>query len=65
MVEQIIFSPEMKRSVIISNKDFKILGNLKVSGKPQNFIELFPSAQFSSRNENFVSASKNLLKGRN
>ena len=36
----------------------------KVSGKSQNFIKLLPSAQFSPRNENFVSTSKSLLKNR-
>ena len=30
-----------------------------------NFIELLPSAQSSARNENAVTASKNLLKNRN
>ena len=33
--------------------------------KSQNFIELLSSAEPSSRNENFVSPSKNLLKNRN
>ena len=33
--------------------------------KSQNFVELLSSAQPSSRNENFVSPSKNLLKNRN
>ena len=51
---QIFFSPQVKRSVIISNKHgtyelphdlpndlrLKILGNWERSGKPQNFIEL-------------------------
>ena len=35
--------------------------------KPQNFKELLPSAQClvpSARNQNFVSAGKNLLKNR-
>ena len=36
-----------------------------ISGKSQNFIELLSSAQPSSRNEHFVSPSKNLLKNRN
>ena len=36
-----------------------------MSLKSQNFRELLPSAQFSSRNENFVSTSKNLPKNRN
>ena len=33
--------------------------------KSQNFIEFLTSAQSSSRNENFVSTSKKLLKNRN
>ena len=37
----------------------------EISGKPQNFIELLPSAQSSPRIENFVNPSKNLLKNRN
>ena len=36
-----------------------------MSLKSQNFRELLPSAQFSSRNENFVSTSKSLPKNRN
>ena len=36
----------------------------KLSGKFQNFIELFPNPQYS-QNENFVSTSKNLLRNRN
>ena len=42
----------------------RILGNWEISGKSQNFIELLPSAQSSSRNESFVSTSKNSLKNR-
>ena len=38
---------------------------LELSGKSQNFIELLPSAQLSFRNENIISASKNLLKNKN
>ena len=36
-----------------------------ISGKSQNFIELLSTAQPPSRNEHFVSPSKNLLKNRN
>ena len=43
----------------------RILGNEKISGKSQNFLELLGNAQSSSRNESFVSTSKNLLKNRN
>ena len=37
----------------------------EISGKSQNFMKLLPSAQPPSRNENFVSTSKSLLKNRN
>ena len=54
MVEQIFLSPQMKRSVIISNNygiyelphklpndlRLSILGNLEISEKSPNFIEL-------------------------
>ena len=40
----------------------RLLGNWEISGKSQNFIELLPSDQSSSKNENFVNTSKNLLK---
>ena len=43
----------------------RISGNQKISGEHQHFIELLPSALSSSRNENFVSTSKNLLENRN
>ena len=71
MVEQIFFSPQVKRSVIISNKcgiyevpnelGVRILGNWEISGKSQ----LCPSAQSSSLNQNFVKTSKKQLKNRN
>ena len=62
MVEQIFFSPQVKRSIIISNihgiyelphelpndLTLRILGNLEISGKSQNFTELWPTAQSSS-----------------
>ena len=38
---------------------------LTMSGNSQNVREILPSAQSSSRNENFVSASKNLMKNKN
>ena len=42
-----------------------ILGNLEISGKSQDFIELFCSAQSSFRNEKLiVGNSKNLIKDR-
>ena len=39
--------------------------NQEISVKSQKFKELYPSAQFSSENENFVNISKRLLKNRN
>ena len=36
-----------------------------ISGKSLNFIELLSSTQLSSRNEDFVSPSQNLLKNKN
>ena len=59
MFEQIFISPQVKRSVMISNKhciyklpdelsnDLKLrtLGNQEILGKSQDFIELLPSAQ--------------------
>ena len=43
----------------------RILRNQDISGKSQTFIELLPNAYSLSRNENFVSTSKNLLKNKN
>ena len=76
---QSLFSSQMKRSVIISNKYGiyelshelgknlrpRTVGNWEISGKFQNFIELYPSAKSSSQNKNIVNASKKLLKNRN
>ena len=42
----------------------RILGNWETS-RSQNFIELQPSAQSSSQNENFVDTSKKMLENRN
>ena len=78
-VEQTFLSPQMKRSMIISNKHgiymlphdlkkdlrMRILGNQEISGKSQNFIELLPNVWSPSRNGNLVSTIKNLLKNRN
>ena len=44
---------------------FRILINYKITGENQNFTKLLPNAQSVSRNETFVSTSKNLLKNRN
>ena len=52
MFEQILISPQVKRSVMISNKHciYELpdeLSNdlkLRILGKSQNFIELLPSA---------------------
>ena len=79
MFYQIFFSPEVKRSVIISSKHgiyelpheflnnlrLRILGNYKISVKSQNVIELQPSAQPYSQNKNFVNTSKKPMKNRN
>ena len=43
----------------------RVLENQEISGKSQKCKELLPSAQSSSRNKNFASTSKNLLKKRN
>ena len=43
----------------------RILRNSEILEESLNFVELLPNAQSSSRNENFVSTSKNLLKNRN
>ena len=74
MVEQIFLSPQVRQSMIISNKhviyDFShkllnnYIGSQEISRKSQNFVELLPSALSSSQNEKFVSASKNLLKNK-
>ena len=59
MFEQILISPQVKRSVMISNKHciyelpdelsndlkLRILGKQEILGKSQNFIELLPSAE--------------------
>ena len=76
MVEQIFLSPQVKRSVIISNKlDYtrcltscqtRTLGSLETSVKSQNSIESSPNAQPHPQNENAASTtSKNLPKSRN
>ena len=68
MVEQFFLSPQVKQSVIISNKYsmYELPHELQnISGKFQTFIELLLSAQSSSQNENFVNTSKKLLKNRN
>ena len=70
MVEQIFLSLQVRQSVIISNKHgictfpHEMSSDLKDSGKSQKFTDILPRAQSSSRNENFVSTSKNLLKNR-
>ena len=68
IVEQTFHLPQVKRSVIISNKlvyTSSLLRNREISRKSQNFIELLPSTQSSSANKNFVSTTKNLIKNRN
>ena len=76
MFEQILISPQVKRSVMISNKHciyelpdelsndlkLRILGKQEILGKSQNFIELLPSAESPPpRNEDLASISKNPL----
>ena len=61
IVEQTFHLPQVKRSVIISNKlvyTSSLLRNREISRKSQNFIELLPSTQSSSANKNFVSTTK-------
>ena len=80
MVEQIFVSPQVKRTVIISNKlvhtrritswvakqlKTQDLRKLRSIMKISKFIELLPCAEFSFRDEFFLSTSKNLLKSRN
>ena len=43
----------------------KILGNSNISGKFQSPIKLLPNPQSSSREKNFISTSKSLLKNGN
>ena len=43
----------------------RVLGNQEISGNSQNFIELLSSAQYSFRDENFVSTSKDIVENRN
>ena len=73
MVDQIFLSIQVKQSVVISNKliytscltsskTTSDSGSQKIRKYPE---KLMPSAQFSFRNENFVSTSKNILKNRN
>ena len=79
MFYQIFFSPQMKRCTIITYKlgiyefphellnelRLTILGNQERFAKSQNFIELYPSAEPSCQNENFVNISKKFLKNKN
>ena len=76
---QIFLSPQVKRSVIISNKigldklphkmkndlRLSIIGNQKLSGKYQISIDLEPNSQSSFQNDFFLNTSKKLLKNRN
>ena len=78
MFYQIFFSPQLKRSAIISNKygifelphklqnylRLRILGNQEISEKSQNFIELQPSVEHYTQNENFVNTTKKLMRTR-
>ena len=37
----------------------RILGKKEISGESQNFVELYPSTQSSSKNKKFINISKN------
>ena len=66
MFYQIFLSPQVKQSVIITNKHgiqnltLRILGNLEISGKFQNFVEFQATAQSLFQNENFVNTKKKI-----
>ena len=76
MFYQFFLSPQVKRSVIISNKHgvhelphelpdnlkLRISGNKENLGKSQNLLELQTSAKTISQNEIFFNASKNSRK---
>ena len=76
---QIFFSPQVKQSVIINNKHgiyellnelpndlrLRTLRNQERTLKPQKINELFPSAQSSPQNKNFVDTIKKLLNNTN
>ena len=76
---QIFLLPQVKQYVLITFKhgiyelthelpndlELMILGNLEISGKCLNLIELWPSAQSPYQNESFVNISRKLLKNRN
>ena len=69
---QIFFQPQMKGSTLKSNKDciyelpndlkHRILEDHEISGRSQNFIELYLSVKPDSQNENFVNINKKMLK---
>ena len=62
----------MKGSTLKSNKDciyelpndlkHRILEDYEISGRSQNFIELYLSVKPDSQNENFVNINKKMLK---
>ena len=72
MFNQVFFLPQVKQSIVISNKHgiyelphvlpnnlrLRILGNQEIPRKPQ------PSAWSSFQTENFVNTSKKLLRNR-
>ena len=71
MVERIFLSPEVKRSVIISNNygiyelPHDLPNDLRLRLELENIRKISKSsAQSSSQNENFVNTSKKLLKNR-
>ena len=58
MFDQIFLFPQLKQSAIIGKKYAE-------SGKSQNFVEFYPTAQSCSQDENFVDTSKYFVKNRN
>ena len=78
MFYQIFFSPQVKRSAIISNSNIRVASrvserlktyDLRKLGKIRKISKLHrikkPGAQSSSQSRNFVDTSKRLLKNRN
>ena len=49
---------------MLNDLRLRVLGNLEISGKSQDFMELQPSAQSFSENLSFVKTCKKLLKNR-
>ena len=78
MVKQIFLIPQVTQNMVIIKKlvytgcliryrmnKYLEFQEIKKYKKNQNFMELLPSAQSSSRNKHFVSTTKNSSKNRN